>query len=63
MSIDAMEKTLRQWARLAADQDISEPQRQQIKDWSVGASIALTYAGRDRLAALADEIWNPRSKR
>jgi len=58
-----MENILRQWARAAADQDISEQQLQQIKNWSVGASIALSYAGRDDLAALADKIWNPRSEK
>lgn len=57
MSAEALEETLRRWAAEAADPDTEHYRRQQIMDWSVGASIALAHLGYDELAKIADEIW------
>lgn len=55
-----MAERLTDWARGAADQATTDVRRHQLKDWSVGASIALMTFGHDDLADIADEIWNPR---
>ena len=60
-SARSMKERLESWAQKAADPEITDAERRQIKDWAVGASIALTTFGHDDLADIADEIWNPRA--
>lgn len=60
MSAESLKDTLNRWAAELADPDTDEMRVRQIKDWAVGASIALMAFGHDDLAAEADEIWNPR---
>lgn len=63
MSAEFMEQTLRRWEEKLTDPATSEHHRRQIKDWAVGATIALMTFGHDDLAKVADEIWNPRNGR
>lgn len=61
MSAEVMEQTLRRWAAELADPATSETHRRMLKDWAVGASIALRFLGYDDLAAQATEIFYPRA--
>ncbi len=63
MSTKALEETLHRWASELADPEMPEPRRQQIKDWAIGASIALAHLGYDDLSVVADEVWRSGSEK
>ena len=63
MSAEALEDTLSRWAAEQADPATGDIHRRMLKDWAVGASIALRFLGYDDLARMADDIWNPRREK
>ena len=63
LSARSMKERLESWAQKVVDPEITDAERRLIKDWAFGASIALMTFGHDDLAAIADEIWNPRIRK